>query len=424
MKLVMENRAVNSGSDSDSGAEGVTEMMTNGGSTGGTGAFRKYKCDYCHTDFPNKTIFDRHTLFCKTLADIRRGSGGSRASVTTMRMNTDDDPVMPTQREMFILIQELAMKYNKVKEELDVMKNWAKMVGRRVGGAASSVVGGGGGSGSGGGGGGGGGAIMTGLDFTSITRQKRQNMEVILNEEDAEHPDIAELRPTFTEWLATPPTLTSSDLNIVFHEDLVAGITAAILRVMAEYTAESGKSHLIPFKLADIKQGAFYIYDTAFKVNTSAPVEFASDPPIQPMRRWRAMEPCEFQLLVRTFHKLLFQEFKKWQDENWDAQKQITQDRQSAASSYKQMMASCDVVYDAMPSSSSLGKEGAAMEDDDTLTMSMTPMSPVSEPILSEDFATLYNKYADKMMGGALSDETILTRVRAKLWKDMKAWRL
>jgi len=28
------------------------------------------------------------------------------------------------------------------------------------------------------------------------------------------------------------------------------------------------------------------------------------------------------------------------------------------------------------------------------------------------------------MMGGALSDETILSRVRAKLWKDMKAWRL
>ena len=43
---------------------------------------------------------------------------------------------------------------------------------------------------------------------------------------------------------------------------------------------------------------------------------------------------------------------------------------------------------------------------------------------LSEDFATLYNKYADKMMGGALSDEAILSRVRAKLWKDMKTWRL
>jgi hypothetical protein len=61
-----------------------------------------------------------------------------------------------------------------------------------------------------------------------------------------------------------------------------------------------------------------------------------------------------------------------------------------------------------------------ADDDDDDIP----PTTPVSEPVLSEDFATLYNKYADKMMGGALSDDTILSRVRAKLWKDMKAWRL
>jgi hypothetical protein len=48
----------------------------------------------------------------------------------------------------------------------------------------------------------------------------------------------------------------------------------------------------------------------------------------------------------------------------------------------------------------------------------------ITGTVLSEDFATLYNKYADKMMGGALSNETIISRVRAKLWKDMKAWRL
>jgi hypothetical protein len=54
----------------------------------------------------------------------------------------------------------------------------------------------------------------------------------------------------------------------------------------------------------------------------------------------------------------------------------------------------------------------------------VTPPVTGSDAVLSEDFATLYNKYADKMMGGALSDDTILSRVRAKLWKDMKAWRL
>ncbi len=132
------------------------------------------------------------------------------------------------------------------------------------------------------------------------------------------------------------------------------------------------------------------------------------------------MEPCEFQLMVRTFHKLLFKEFKKWQDENWEAQRELTKQRQKAASSYKQMMSGA---------ASGMAASGMAVAEMDVAEMDVTgdaeePTTPVSEPVLSEDFATLYNKYADKMMGGALSDEAIVTKVRAKLWKDMKAWRL
>ena len=37
---------------------------------------QKYECENCRADFPNKTTADRHMLFCKTLADIRRGGGG------------------------------------------------------------------------------------------------------------------------------------------------------------------------------------------------------------------------------------------------------------------------------------------------------------------------------------------------------------
>ncbi len=393
---LVTTRDMNSNSDDGEGG---------GGGGGGVGG-RKYECDNCRAEFPNKTTADRHMLFCRTLAEIRRGG------VSQTIHNASDDALMPTQREMFILIQELAAKYNKVKDELDVMKQWAKMVGRRVGGSA-------------------GGGAGAGLDFTSITRQKRQNMEVILNEEDAEHPDLAELRPAFAEWLAASDhlatALTNAELNVVFNEDLVAGITAAILRVLAGYTAESGRSHLVPFKLADIKQGAFYIYDTAFGVGVAAPPENGPD---LPTRRWRAMEPCEFQLLVRTFHKLLFKEFKKWQDLNWEAQRELTKQRQKAASSYQQMMsaaahqcspamASCDGMY---PMPSGVVAEAAAADVVDAEVDDDEPV--VGETVLSEDFATLYNKYADKMMGGALSDDTILSRVRAKLWKDMKAWRL
>jgi hypothetical protein len=424
MKLVVMN---NNHSHETHGSAGSDGSEGGGGGVGGGGGI--YECDNCRTDFPNKTTLDRHALFCRTLADIRRGSGGGGGS-GGVSMPTHNDPLMPTPREMFILIQELAAKYNKVKDELDVMKQWAKMVGRRVGAAAGAAAGGGAA------------VAAAGLDFTSIGRQKRQNMEVILNEEDAEHPDLAEARPSFAEWVATLDAMTRIDLNVVFNEDLVSGITAAILRVLSGHTAESGRSHLVPFKLADIKQGGFYIYDTAFKVVASAGVsgaaEFGQDPPT---RRWRAMEPCEFQLMVRTFHGLLFKEFKKWQDENWEAQREMTKQRQKAASSYKQMMsvgggvgvggvgggvggsyqcspamASCDGMY--------WTPGGVTDADAHAADADIEEDVEPTTPLLSEDFATLYNKYADKMMGGALSDDTILTRVRAKLWKDMKAWRL
>lgn len=389
--------------DSDGG--GGSSAMTTSTSTG------KYKCDNCRTEFPNKTTADRHMLFCRTLAEIRRGGGGGGGSVSVISTSSrhDDDALMPTPREMFTLIQELAAKYNKVKDELDVMKQWAKMVGRRINSAA--------------GGGGGVAGAVAGLDFTSVTRQKRQNMEVILNEEDEEHPHLAELRPGFAEWIAAPSlVLTDTDLHMVFNEDLVAGITAAILRVLAGYTAESGQSHLIPFKLADIKQGAFYIYETAFGVSAAPPPEIGPDPPTTRQRRWRAMEACEFQLLVRTFHKLLFKEFKKWQDMNWEAQRELTKQRQNAASSYHHVMSSLQC------SPARVGGGGAVeagVDADAEVDAETAATAAADTPIvLSEDFATLYNKYADKMMGGALSDDTILSRVRAKLWKDMKAWRL
>ena len=388
----------------------------------GTAGAGKYECDSCRAEFPNKTSADRHMLFCRTLAGIRRGggAGGGGAGVSTTIHNGRsgvDDALMPTQREMFILIQELAAKYNKVKDELDVMKQWAKMVGRRIGGVGGASAGGAGGAAAG------------VLEFTSITRQKRQNMEATLNEEDDEMIASAtaigaespiQLRPSFTEWLSSSSSsliLNETDLNVVFHEDLVAGITAALLRILAEYTAESGKSHLVPFKLADVKQGAFYIYDAPFHVG---PVP---DLPAPATRRWRAIEPCEFQLLMNTIHKLLFKEFKKWQDRNWEAQHQMTKQRQKAASSYHNVMsslqcsaaaASCDGMY-SIPGSV-VASSSSAVSDDEP--------EPVTDTVLSEDFATLYNKYADKMLGGALSNDTILMRVRAKLWKDMKAWRL
>lgn len=411
-----------------------------------------HQCDTCRATFKSKKLYDKHRLFCATLAAMRSAPqhhssasasasaviGGRDSGRTNKKyaiMSVDDDALLPSPKEMFMLIQELTLKYNKVKEELDVMKTWAKMVGRRLGG-----------------GGGGGEGITAGaaasagnsdylIPFTSISRQKRQNMEMILNDDDAAMSAAAastgqqcpiQQRPTFTQWYSSF-TLEQEHLDYVFQSDLVSGIVNVILKLVSAYTNESGKSHLIPFKFTDVKQGSFYIYDAPFSLD--APVLPPPGSGGGDERKWRFIEPCEFQLMVNSVHKLLLKEFKKWQDRNWEQQNKIIQNRQKATLSYRSVissfqcspaMASCDGEYYSTMgvSASASGSEfdgggGGGYEDEPN-----TPPSHLKDAILTDDFASLYNKYADKVMGGALSPDSIITRVRAKLWKDMKAWML
>ena len=419
-----------------------SQIGVTGGSAGSRNTFGRdenddddsslHQCDTCRATFKSKTICDKHRLFCATLAGMRSGRTNKKYTI----MSLDDDALLPSPKEMFMLIQELTLKYNKVKEELDVMKTWAKMVGRRLG---SGGGGGGGGSGSEGTTTGTGAAGALGnLDyltpFTSISRQKRQNMEMILNDDDAAMSAAAastgqqcpiQQRPTFMQWYSSF-ALEQEHLDYVFQSDLVSGIVNVILKLVSAYTNETGKSHLIPFKFTDVKQGSFYIYDAPFSLD--APVLPPPGSGGGDEKKWRFIEPCEFQLMVNSVHKLLLKEFKKWQDRNWDQQNKINQNKQKASLSYRSVMSSfqcspamatCDGQY-LPPSSGSAAAAGGGYDDDEP----NTPPSYLKDAVLTDDFASLYNKYADKVMGGALSPDSIITRVRAKLWKDMKAWML
>jgi hypothetical protein len=406
------------------------------------------RCENCKATFKVKGVYEKHRLFCATLAGMRtsasnqkplsngRSDSSGRTNKKYTVMSVDDDALLPSPKEMFILLQELTLNYNKVKEELDVIKTWAKMVGRRISGGGSSQPDGGVNSGGG---------FHVNSDylipFTTISRQKRQNMEMILNEDDADmmaaalstgQPCPLQQRPPFANWYSSF-VLGQEHLDYVFQADLVSGIVSILLKMVSQYTNESGKSHLIPFKFTDVKQGSFYIYDAPFSI----------DAPVLPQqqsgaggvgcdeKRWRFIEPCEFQLMVNSVHKLLLKEFKKWQDRNWELQSQITKQKQKATLSYENVMssfncspamASCDGEYystmGATTRTPAPGAGGCGGNEPNT------PPSHLNDVVLSEDFASLYNKYADKVMGGTLTPDTIITRVRAKLWKDMKAWML
>ncbi len=414
-----------------------------GSSAEGNGTINQ--CETCRATFKTKSIYEKHRLYCATLAGMRNTTSAAAYAATacgnvgpgnyddTSRkhhkkytiMTVEDDALLPSPKEMFMLIQELTLKYNKVKDELDVMKTWAKMVGRRLGG----------GGGNGGGGGIGCSSIEFMSPFTSISRQKRQNMENILNEEDAAMSAAAEStgqqcpvhqRPTFVQWYSAF-ALNQEHLELVFQADLVSGIVSILLKMVSAHTTESGKSHLIPFKFADVKQCALYIYDLPFSND-------APDLPTQgTIARWRLIEPCEFQLMVNCVHKLLLKEFKKWQDRNWEQQNKMNQQRQKATLSYQSMMSSfqcspsmatCDGMYPPPSSAAAHSGYSGECDCDDGDDEPKTPPIHLKDAVLTDDFASLYNKYADKIMGGTLTPETIISRVRVKLWKDMRAWML
>ena len=435
---------------SSSTTPGVSNSQITGGSAGLRNTFGRdenddddsslHQCDTCRATFKSKTICDKHRLFCATLAGMRSGRTNKKYTI----MSLDDDALLPSPKEMFMLIQELTLKYNKVKEELDVMKTWAKMVGRRLGGGGSGDGIGGGGIGGGIGAAAAAGALGNSdylTPFTSISRQKRQNMEMILNDDDAAMSAAAastgqqcpiQQRPTFMQWYSSF-ALEQEHLDYVFQSDLVSGIVNVILKLVSAYTNETGKSHLIPFKFTDVKQGSFYIYDAPFSLD--APVLPPPGSGGGDERKWRFIEPCEFQLMVNSVHKLLLKEFKKWQDRNWEQQNKINQNKQKASLSYRSVMSSfqcspamatCDGQYLPPSAAASAGGEidggggGGGYYDDEP----NTPPSYLKDAVLTVDFASLYYKYADKVMGGTLSPDSIITRVRAKLWKDMKAWML
>ena len=466
MKSIIDTRDSNSNSDTSGEEDNDSSCISSNHLSTTTATYYEAEygcsgtvnqCETCRATFKTKTLYEKHRLYCATLAGMRNtGATSSTGTITGSVANgnyddpsrkhhkkytimtVEDDAILPTPKEMFMLIQELTLKYNKVKGELDVMKTWAKMVGRRLGG-----ISGGGLEGSVGVGVGGSGSGCSSIEFmspfTSISRQKRQNMENILNEEDAAMSAAAastgqtcplQQRPNFMHWYSAF-ALNQEHLDLVFQADLVSGIVSILLKMVSAYTTESGKSHLIPFKFADVKQGAFYIYDVPFSHD-------APDLPTQATNsRWRLIEPCEFQLMVNCVHKLLLKEFKKWQDRNWEQQNKMNQQRQKATLSYKSMMssfqcspamASCDGMY---PSSASASCASAGEHSYDGVCQGehvddepKTPPIHLKDAVLTDDFASLYNKYADKIMGGTLTPETIITRVRAKLWKDMKAWML
>ncbi len=73
----------------------------------------QYSCNSCGKKYTRKSSYKKHIILC----DLKESNHEYRCS---MEESTD----VPTTRELYNIIQELGMKYNKIETELEELKRW------------------------------------------------------------------------------------------------------------------------------------------------------------------------------------------------------------------------------------------------------------------------------------------------------------
>ena len=360
-------------------------------------------CNNCKKEFRTKSQWTKHELYCKQLETIRGenvsgvgggggggggGSGGGRSIVT------------PSNQELFAIIQDLTLKYNKVNDELNELKKWAKKTGTIA--TNNGVV---------------------GIIPFSVTRHKTQMVEDIPNRYYIGGSPIR-------KWYTKPETfaITNDDLSVVFSRDLVDGISNVVNRVVYNAWYKNGSFELvdedtststgyIPFRPYEQKSGMFHVFEVPYKLlnsnkglddddndndnghsngyNHSDSDQEAGDkydehghmysaaPP-----SWRFIENEEYNDFISHIHKRFLKKFKEWQDINMELQHKMS--------------------VTMVSSSSSSGEEN----DSDGYVNKHVEANDVP---LSEEFSTLYNRNADKVMGGNVPILKLYARIREKI---------
>jgi hypothetical protein len=372
-----DESAEGEGIESGSGDEVMsvsTKMKSAGFVMDSEDATGMYTCSSCKIVFKSRTMCAGHEQYCNKLASLRTNKPNKRDIIRTV----EEDALVPTPKELFLFLQQLTLKYNKMEEELTEMKKWAKRVA-----AASS------------------GAIPA----FSVARNRKLAAEEQLNE-TLIMPNTHDA--TFTAWYermrATPALL-----DHVFATDLVTGIVNMIEFHIAS-TLACGTE--VPIKAFESKQGMFYVFEIVHAtgagqlVSSHEDADTAQSAMAQPARKWRALETTEFNQFVNYVHKQLLQQFKVWQDENWEAQKQQHMRRQHVQDRIHAM---------------STGGGGGCGSDEEENAEEEDGVNSGSYLVnyLTEEFSALYNRNVDKITGGSMTTETVISRVRAKLWKLM-----
>uniref|UniRef100_A0A6C0JKT7 Uncharacterized protein n=1 Tax=viral metagenome TaxID=1070528 RepID=A0A6C0JKT7_9ZZZZ len=153
-------------------------------------------CKYCNRGYKQKFNLDRHVQTCEFLSKSKREQDNE----------IDSYEKLPTQKEMFLLIQELSLRIGKIEKENADLKN-------------------------------------------SVRVKIKRNFNDILNE--SSKPDIS-----YNEFIELLLNSVENYLDIVFNTNLLKGIYDLFTHFIEKYDDK------LPIRSYDVKPNKFYIYDT------------------------------------------------------------------------------------------------------------------------------------------------------------------
>ena len=83
-------------------------------------------CEYCGKEYKRKINFDKHFILCEIVY---------KAKKKDRRIDKENEEIneeMPTQKQMYKMILELALKYNKLEEKMELMNKWVDKTKKKI----------------------------------------------------------------------------------------------------------------------------------------------------------------------------------------------------------------------------------------------------------------------------------------------------
>jgi hypothetical protein len=86
----------------------------------------KLCCEYCGKEYKRRISLDKHFILCEIVYKAKKKD--KRIDKETEEINEE----MPTQKQMYKIILELALKYNKLEEKMELMSKWVDKTKKKI----------------------------------------------------------------------------------------------------------------------------------------------------------------------------------------------------------------------------------------------------------------------------------------------------